>query len=171
MKGRSAVVDIDLGWKDIQERFRLADKSFTNVGVIGPEAEGFHGDSAEGLNLAELAAIHEFGSMDGTIPERSFIRDGIDANIDRLNALKERVAKAVFERRGMDIRTGLGLIGAEAVRLIRNRMREGIPPPLAGSTLRRRQALGDENPRPLIDTGQLINAITHTETVNGEGGE
>lgn len=168
MKGRSAVMDIDLGWKEIQERFGLADQSYTNVGVIGPEAEGPHDGDPEGLSLAEIAAIHEYGSEDGTIPERSFIRDGIDQNMDRINAVKEAVAKVVFEAKGMPIRTGLALIGLEAVRLIRDRIREGIPPPLAESTMRRREALGDSHPRPLIDTGQLINAITHVETVNGE---
>lgn len=42
------------------------------VGILAPEASKKH--SGSNLTMAELGMIHEFGSADGKIPARSFLR-------------------------------------------------------------------------------------------------
>ena len=62
------------------------------VGILAPEASQKH--SGSGLTMAELGAIHEFGSADGKIPARSFLRVPIlGAKGMRVlrNALKDRL--------------------------------------------------------------------------------
>ena len=49
----------------------------------------------------------------------------------------------------------LNTLGAKAAADVKNTIRQGIPPPNSPETIRRKGSS-----RPLIDTGQLINAIT-----------
>ena len=73
----------------------------------------------------------------------------------------------------MDVRRALGILGAKAQADIQARIRAGIAPPLAASTLRRKLALTRKGakgePKPLIDTGQLVASITYRVIVPGVG--
>ncbi len=105
-----------------------------------------------------------------TIPERSFIRSSIDANEPEIGEYQRRAAYAVYDKKSLPVRKGLAVIGAAASGFIKNWIREGavMPQDLAPSTLRQRvhprpgrESKGE--PKALLDTGMLVNAISHSE--------
>lgn len=119
-------------------------------------------------NLATIAAIHEFGTIDqgGRIPQRSFLRATADA--ERRVWLRGFRAALVAYIDGNPARYQqvLGVLGAKARGDVQRRIRERIPPPLAARTVAERRKGGRLNPDgtvpddvPLIDTGQLVNSI------------
>jgi hypothetical protein len=113
--------------------------------------------------LAELAAVHEFGSDDGHIPERGPIRATHDKRqghwVDSVAKLKLKVLSGE-----MSVRQALGILGEMMISDIKAAYRRGGDPyvPNAEST---KAAKGSST--PLIDTGQLVNGVTY-ERVNAD---
>ena len=111
------------------------------------------------LSLVEIAACHEFGSLIknaagavlGEIPQRSFLRAWFDANEERIQAYFVR-RLAIEGPENVDRAMNQLALWIEGE--IRRNIRRRIPPPLATETIRRKGSTV-----PLIDTGQLINAI------------
>lgn len=97
------------------------------------------------------------------IPERSFIRATIDEKRGDIARLFERAAKGAIDGK-INLKTGLGLIGEKTVAWIKGRIRKGISPPLAASTIARKGSS-----KPLIDEGQLIGSLTYAVRGAGEG--
>lgn len=149
-------------WEELKERNREAGKTHVRVGVFGTET---HEGSAD-LTMVELAAIHEFGSPAANIPERSFIRATLNAKHDEIAKLLTGAAKAVVKGT-VTVERALNIIGTAVVKDIKVRITSGpgIPPPLKDATIKHKGSS-----RPLVDTGQLKNAITHV-VVTGEGSE
>lgn len=88
------------------------------------------------------------------IPERSYLRAGFDANLDKIQREFELLLSQVLELK-ITGKSALDLIGASVTTKIQDFLVELKEPPLAESTIR---AKGSSN--PLIDTGQLMNSIT-----------
>lgn len=111
---------------------------------------GVQGDD----EVAVIAAVHEFGSDDGTIPERSYLRSTFDEQRDALlAALEESVGQAIDGK--VDLEKGLEKLGETLVEDIRRKIQQGIAPDLDEDTI---EAKGNDT--PLIDTGRLLEAIT-----------
>jgi hypothetical protein len=150
------------------------------VGVPQETADRKEVGSRE-MNNATLAYIHDNGSPAANIPARPFMRPGIQA-------AKASVAKAFLRGalRALDgnsdaLNIALHEAGLIAQRSIRAIINQGIPPPLADSTLKARirsgkaakgakaelesRAEGNEpstaTAKPLIQTGQLRNSINY----------
>jgi phage gpG-like protein len=149
-------------WEALTKRIKDAQHISAHVGVLANKGGNAQvGES--GLTLVELAAIHEFGSADGHIPERSFIRGTLFARV--ADQLKHRVTEAVKEiaEDKTDVKTAIGRLGAWAAAEIKNTISRNEAdgygdypyPPLADSTI---AAKGSST--PLVDTGQLLNSIT-----------
>lgn len=181
-RARFTVTNVDKGW----DRLRAVAQELKNGGAyakvgILENAPAPEDDAGEALpfTMASLGAIHEFGSRDGTIPERSFIRAGIDANRDELQSVAKKVARGIYEGR-FDVEQGLGILGLKGTQAIRNYVTKGdqVPPPNAPSTLRRKVAKGKwrgRKPvdaaklvRTLIDTGRMIGSLTWAVVVGGD---
>lgn len=88
------------------------------------------------------------------IPERSYLRAWFDENVDVLQATMERLIGQVVEGK-ISGRAALETIGGYVVTHVQAYMVDLKTPPNAPSTIRRK---GSSN--PLIDTGQLKDAIT-----------
>ena len=115
--------------------------------------------------MVELAAVHEFGSRDGTIPERSFIRSTFARQRVPLGKMCERLARMVVTK-GMDVHQAMTLLGAWGASEVRKTITGGhVEPALKPATI---AAKGSS--KPLIDTGQLVGAITY-EVSDEVGGE
>jgi hypothetical protein len=180
----SDVEDIDHGWEELSTNLLAADGWATEVGIIGAKAEEQHVGSE--FSNADIGLVHEFGSADGRIPERSFIRSAIDDHEEELVGMLKKVDDAIAEKKPVNFRRAMSIIGEAAASFVRGMIRGGIPPPNAEATLERklnlnppktekarnqirsRAAAGEVghlgDPTPLIDTGQLINSITHVES-------
>ena len=126
---------------------------------------------------AWLAGIHEYGcrikvtpkmraflhsqglhlradTTEIVIPERSFLRSGHDANIDRVLEQTDRALSAVLAGK-MDVDDMLDLCGQQLATAIKKYMRDLSDPPKHPFTL---DQTGSSN--PLIVTGGLLESIT-----------
>lgn len=153
------VRDIDKGFNALMKRLvSAADPTSLTVGIH--EAEGSeqkkeeHGTSE--LTLVEIAAIHEFGLAEPDIPRRSFITDWADENAERHKGQLRTMAKAVIKGAVESESQALERLGNLYVGEVQKRIAEGIEPPLAESTIKRKGSS-----KPLIDTGQLRSAVTY----------
>ena len=107
------------------------------------------------LNNATIGAIHEFGAPEKNIPERSFLRAGLDQNKKTLTKATEKMLHNVLEGR-INSEQGMNVVGGLAAAGIKKYMAEGIAPPLK----RPRKTGIDGLDKPLIDTGELRASIT-----------
>lgn len=156
-------------WDELSKRMRDAQKIKAHVGVLASKG-GNAKHSGSDMTLIELAASHEFGTADGHIPERSFIRGTLFGRV--AEQLKQKVAELATSvvMGTVDVKTGIGRLGAWASTEIKNTISHNEAdgygeypyPPLADSTI---AAKGSST--PLVDTGQLLNAITW-EVVEGK---
>lgn len=115
---------------------------------------------AQGEDLVKYAATNEFGTSPGTsprIPERSFLRAGID-EARRKKKVQAKVAELVEsvilgKLTPLQALSNLGEWGANVVK---KKIQAGPFTPLAESTKKRK---GSDV--PLIETRRLFNNITH----------
>lgn len=158
------VIDRDKGAKKLMQR--LAQSGEITVGLH--EAEGQRpkagDDEGDEMLLIDVAIVHEFGSDDGHVPRRSFIRDWADERKAEHDDQMRRIAKAVIEGK-MDAERALKRLGTLRQAEVQKRISDGISPPLEESTIKRKTVNGKKGHVPLIDTGQLRSSITHKVTV------
>lgn len=88
------------------------------------------------------------------IPERSFLRNGHDENVDRVISQTERAVSQVVAGE-MTVDDLLDFCGEQMATAIKNYARDLSSPPNSGFTTDRK---GSSN--PLVDTGQMIESIT-----------
>ena len=192
MGKHARVIDRDHGWKRlISLAEAMKGGSYARVGVLADEAAGglHERDPVTGrslpLTVAELAAVLEYGTQDGHIPSRPFLRMTFDAQVDEL----ARMAKlCVLKILTGDLTVGqsLGMLGAQLAAEVKKTVTAGpeVPPHNAESTLARKLAKGAWNkrgkaqrskreggaelgPRTLVDTGRMIGAVTWQVIMGG----
>jgi hypothetical protein len=146
----TTIYDRDNGFARL---LRQAGKSASvKVGILTDEPH-----EGSDKTVAEIASIHEFGG--GNVPARPWLRPVVDGRKAFIQQRVRRVAEAVLN--GLDPLEGMRLLGFEIVRLIQARIRAGIAPPLAESTIARKtNKAGQTKNIPLIYTGQFIGSIT-----------
>lgn len=191
----STVLDRDLGLKKIIAELKAG--ASVRVGVQGSDAavqpEGVK------LNMVQIATVHEFGSSDGRIPQRSFLRSTFDEKKGELEKLISRlIAKSMRAPGTISTTQIVGLAGQRYLDLVKAKIRSKIAPPLSKYTLAKRlgkiwasantkkrrakatelQAqfdasgtLPDSAVTPLIDTGRLIGSLTAVVSVGKGGGK
>lgn len=146
------VVDRDRGYRRILRNLRR---------LSGVDAAVFVGiragvaPAADGTSMALIAAVNEFGSSDGHVPERSFLRSTIDENRPAYMKLLERATgRAVDKGRGA-MKRELGLVGARVAADVQRKIVALKDPANAPSTI---AAKGSSN--PLVDLGRLRQSIS-----------
>lgn len=143
------LVSRDLGWKEILRRVHQIRDSDVHVGVLSDDK---HGD--DDITMAELAAVHEYGTEDGHIPARPFLRPTFEAERQNLTDMGGKLITAVLDGK-MEVEQALGIVGASLASAVKKRITSNVPPPNAPSTV---AAKGSD--KTLIDTGRLLNSIT-----------
>lgn len=154
----------------------LRDLSRRRVLVGVPAANNARTDGGSISNSA-LAWIHSFGAPEANVPARPFMEPGIRAAQPAINTALQYAAKAALAGDMMKVDANLDIAGIKAVNSIKQVIQAGIPPPLAQATVtaRRRRSKGSTYRRkataasdttPLIDTAQMIGAITHVVEKN-----
>lgn len=112
------------------------------------------GAASDGLTLATIGAIHEYGTED--IPARPWLTQGIAAAKPAELMRKQALAVANGERTA---RVAAERLGLAVVAAVQEHITQGIAPPNAAST---QAAKGSST--PLIDTGRLRQSISHVVT-------
>ncbi len=140
-----------------------------------PEAE------ESDLTNAALAYIHDNGAPEVNIPARPFMGPGIAAAQTKLIRVAKNMGQQVLSAPDPKtvVEQGYHMMGLVAQSSIRAVINSGIDPPLADRTLRERAARGRKGAKkelanrakgmpagtklakPLIDTGQLRNAVNY----------
>jgi hypothetical protein len=163
-----SVRDIDRGWKKIRAEMSEFAKHDVIVGWIeGKKSErDEEGDQAAGINNATLAAIHEFGTNDGSIPEgRLGFREWQDRSQTQIgDRIQEAYTNSI--KRGGDAMRELNRLGLWAASAWRKYQRDVQPGPEIGEA-REKQIIREHGrkaffkSKKLIDTGQLVQGATH----------
>lgn len=122
------------------------------VGLPKSTSAKMHKDSD--LSIAAIGAIHEFGSSDGKIPERSFIRTTIQAKRKDIKKLFHTETKKVIAGT-QSVDKMMGKIGVLTSGAIQKTIVDLTDPANAPSTV---SAKGSSN--PLIDSGQMRQSVT-----------
>lgn len=143
------IIDDDRIWKKMQRAFKTGGGRVL-VGIQGKNAQ----IDRDGLTNVVLGMIHEFGTIDGNIPERSFIRATIDTNIDKYFKVTAKLSAKVVVGE-MTEKRALEILGLLVVSDIQSFIEAGISPPLKPATIARKGSSV-----PLIDTSVLKNSIT-----------
>lgn len=147
--------DTDKGYRRILKDLGASDRSQVTVGFHAKDVQRDNSD----LNVAEIAAIHEFGSEDGVIPERSFIRSTVDDN-------SQKYRKFVVESFLLMIRGKLSPI--TALDRIGIRIRDDVKRKIVtlrepANTIETIVAKGSAN--PLIDSGTMLSRVKHASRI------
>jgi hypothetical protein len=154
------------------------------VGVPGEKT----GRKDGSISNAALAYIHDKGAPEANIPARPFMEPGVKAVQKEITKELEDAGKVMLKgsQGSATVMRYLTRVGIITTRSIKAKITEGIPPPLAPSTIRGRIARVKGKARrkkidaaiaagtplsrqsgaegiftPLIVTGQLRNAITY----------
>lgn len=152
--------DKDTGWADL----------CTTCEVNGGEASGFvgflrstahyknkaargKGEKANPITVAQIAAVNEYGSQDGRIPERSFIRSTVNEYHDQIQRMLDKFSDQILEGK-MTRKRALGIASQFLADKIRAKINSGVPPRNAASTVRRKGSS-----KTLVDTGQMLAAV------------
>jgi len=127
----------------------MTDK-YVTVGIH--EDAGQHED--DGITNAQLGAVMEFGTDNGNIPARPWLRPGVESgNEEYLNIITDAMEN------NQPLEQALEIVGVVAVAKVQQYMIDLKSPANAPQTIARK---GSSN--PLIDTGSLKSSVTHKVT-------
>jgi hypothetical protein len=128
-------------WRKLYNLVRKTDGVAVQVGVLEGE-------------LAEIAAIQEYGAPRANIPARPFIRQTFERRRGELVALQAKIATLLMAGK-IDERKAMGLLGAWCAGAIKATITSnGSFAPLAAATI-----AAKKSSKPLIETGQMVGAI------------
>lgn len=125
----------------------------TDVGIQSPDGGPAGEHQPDGLALAQLMAIHEFGAG---VPMRPVLRPAAD---DARDTLASRTGEAVTAALDAGPEAASAILGPVLLEAMRQRMRGGVDPPLAPDEPG--EVPDDRGPgdTPLVDSGQLLAAL------------
>jgi hypothetical protein len=151
---------LDAGWEKFKDALDTLEDTEIVIGILGQKAMERH---ETGITLAQAAAINEYGSDDGHIPERAAHRTAFDKHS---KGLSRRLAGSVrLIGSGTPVQQQLDKLGLWYVAQVRNEVQMWNDPENADATIAKK---GVNN--PLIDTGRTVNAIQHLVRRAGSGG-
>jgi len=110
-------------------------------------------------DVAEIAAYNEFGTK--RIPARPFFRPAFDEAKEKLKELQVLAINNILSGK-WSVAIGVGRIGEFMASQIRKKIREVKTPPLHPMTIARKKST-----KPLIDTGQMIQNVSHVDFIDG----
>lgn len=142
------VKDVDFKVFDELKR-RFVGERIVRVGFPQGKTE------ADGTPTALIAAVHEFGSPERGIPERSFLRSGMRENQDKYVRLN-KVNLVRILRGQLTVEQALSQLGEMAKGDVQQKIRSGDFAPLKQSTIDRKGSS-----KPLIDSGQMVQSVTY----------
>lgn len=150
----------------------------TNTSVmVGVPSEKKEREDESGPNNAEIGYMMENGIPEQNVPARPHLVPGIKNAKAKIVDYMTQAGKLALAGKPDSVTRALMAAGQTGASSVKTVIREGVPPPLADSTLRRRkknrkgarmeldaraagEAPSTEFVKPLINTGQYIAAIT-----------
>ena len=127
----------DHGWESIRRRVNAGPAAnHVNVGLVGEDGQQEHGDSD--LTVEEIGLINEFGSDDGHVPARSFLRSTLVWSNRKtvLNQLAQASRRVIFQ--GSNWAQALVPVGEWGAAEVRKTIAAGVLPANAPETVERK---------------------------------
>lgn len=169
----------DMGMDALAREIETLKRSpFVRVGILARDASKTY---EGGVTVLQVAAANEFGTSDGRIPERAFMRTGCaEAQPKVQKLIRQYLAKLSRGEIPLSIGHVLDLAGAGAAAVIRRKIATWTTPPNAPSTIMQKaRKAGMKAPfsdatlatydAPLRDSGQLGNSIKREVDLAGGG--
>ena len=170
------------GLQDIAADLRLLADLELLVGVPEDKSQRDDPDSKDITNAA-LLYIHENGMPEQNIPSRPSMGPAMAENQDLITDSLSGIARKVVRGEPAALEIGYQRLGVRLVSAIKNKINDGVPPPLADSTLRQRarkgtpggrigakaelerrakgEAPGTDLAKPLVATSEMRESVTH----------
>lgn len=162
-----AIKVIDKGWNKYITELKKSHISYSKVGFpieadvkAGTQKGSGHAPKESMIELSQLASIHEFGAPSKNIPARPFVRSAYDKNTENLHKMAEKELTSIRENKS-NIKKSLGRMGEFLTGQIKKEIKTGDFVPLKPETIKRKHSS-----RPLIDTAQMLQSVTHVEVIN-----
>lgn len=131
-------IDLREEEEEFMKQLEAIHNSYVEVGILADAGQAENSDGSEsGISLAELASVHEYGSTDGKIPQRSFIGSTMDEQYTKFNDTTNKLLAKITNRE-MKSKLALSIIGAEIKSEIQKKIRSNIAPGLKQSTIERK---------------------------------
>lgn len=165
--GKAGTVIIkDRGWNRIVRELKEMDGSYTKVGfpqegeVKSKRSVGSgHEEYTSISEIALIASWLQFGTKN-IDPGWPFFTEAFDESIDELILIRDRLYVKVVSGT-ISTKMALAVMGEFMVKKVKTKIVSMKSPPNAPATIRAKK--GADN--PLIDTGQLLNSVQHTEFI------
>lgn len=151
-----------IGTQQVEEALKKIAKRLegeTRVLVGVPEGAGSYED---GMTIATIAAVNNFGSDDGKIPAREFLQPAINKGAPQYRRLAEIMIPKVLAG-SMTMKTLMEQMGNLAEGHVKKEITDLDTPPNAQYTIDKK---GSSN--PLIDTGTLRQSIRYVVDESSE---
>lgn len=107
-----------------------------------------------GVSVAMIGAVHEYGVPELNIPERSWLRGGIRNHKKDLIAVAKNDLKKVLDKK-MTVETALARLGKAGAAAAQMEIRHGDFVPNTPETIARKGSS-----HPLMDTGTMLQSVT-----------
>ena len=160
-KFRTTDTDLGIG-RILKELSILEKKPFVEVGLqesTFSKPKKTSDKQVTDTTVLEVGVFQEFGTK--SIPQRSYIRLTFDETKKSMFQTIKRQKDLIFLG-ASTVKKSLNVIGLQNTNNIKKTIRRTPSewPPLSESTIKRKKSS-----KPLIDTGQLINSLTHKVTI------
>lgn len=159
------VIKVSDNSKDIDETIKLLKENYVLVGIPQKDAKRKN----EKVTNAELLYIHTNGSKVNKIPARPVIEPAISRSVDKFNSLFKKAITSAFDLNKENFFGNLGQIGMKAQNITRGWFTnpENGWKPNSPAVIKAKLKKGSDDPKPLIDTGELRKSITYVIVKNG----
>jgi len=131
--------------------------------LVGVPAEKTGRTDGEAINNASLAYIHDKGAPEANIPARPFMEPGVLSAKAGIEDGLKKAGEFAFDARPEAVERQFQRVGRIARDAIKMKITDGPFAPLAPATIAarksKRKSRSNTDIRPLIDTGELRNAI------------
>ena len=139
-------------FKDIERKIMPAKKGYLKVGIISDPQGGIDADTVkttrdskgqekpdpQGINIVQVAAIHEYGSEKQNIPQRSFLRSTFEEQQKKITEIAAKLIKARLRKNDeIDQELLFDQIGAYLTSKVREKFRNNDWAPLKSVELLR----------------------------------
>ena len=140
----------------------------------------------EPVTNAMIAFIQDQGAPEKNIPQREFMKPGVENAMEPIVEQLRRGLNAALRDDLIGVQRAFNSAGIAAQRGIQNKIKEGVPPPLSDRTLQERARKGREGAKlelerraageepstdlatPLIDTTEMLQSIKYVVRDKGE---
>lgn len=147
--------------------------------LVGVPSDNADRDDGSTFNNAARAYVHDQGSPEANIPQREFMRPGMKDAEPEVEKKLGNAMRGAMRGNTLVAEQSMHQAGLIAQSAIRKKIDDGIPPPLADMTVRRRAERGRKGAmlemdnrmaglapslnlaKPLIDTGEMRKSITY----------